>query len=266
MINGTMSSFSHPVSQLWSYLGLLNAVVPQALLIYLKYLYYLLKQPPSLPPQLQSLHCSVYPVSCLQAHLPEALCLSLPPKLGPLWPAYQVQTCSTFGVLIVWFHPTSPPLFFYHFLKCILYCFGKPGSWWLIFHLSGEDISVSGSEHVEFEKLSKKMILVHPISRVGGHFLLVKSHRCCGEASINTNNQHDVLGAVRELDADVLGAVRVRCKVLQCSSHSLTSGFCGSSIFFWLRRHSALHFSNPLLPPFSPKLQTELCGATLPWD
>lgn len=117
-----------------------------------------------------------------------------------------------------------------------------------------------------FEKLSKKMILVHPISLVGGHFLLVKSHRCCGETSINTNNQHDVLGAVRELDADVLGAVRIRCKVLQCSSHSLTSGFCGSSIFFWLRRHSALHFSNPLLPPFSPKLQTELCGATLPWD
>lgn len=58
------------------------------------------------------------------------------------------------------------------------------------FHLLGDHISVLGNEHVEFEKLSKSLILIHPISQ-GGQFFLVQSHSCCGK-SIKTI-KHTVL-------------------------------------------------------------------------
>lgn len=120
---------SHPVSKPWIYLGLLNAVIPQAFLSYLQCLFYLLKQPPSLLSQLRSLHYSVYPVSCLQSDLPEVV-FSLGSKARTsLKPEYQVQTCLTFKVLIICLYsPSQPYFFFYCFLKCILYCFGE-GDW-----------------------------------------------------------------------------------------------------------------------------------------
>lgn len=161
---------SHPVAKPWGYLGLLNAVILQAVLIYLKCLLDLLKQAASFASLAPNFHHAAYPVCCLQSDLPEALFILGSKARTSLWPAYQVQTCLTFKVFIIWFHPTYPTLFFYYFLKCVVHCFRE--GWLAVsdFHLPGKDISILGSEHVEFEKVSKKMILLHPILKGSSSF------------------------------------------------------------------------------------------------
>lgn len=69
--------------------------------------------------------------------------------------AYQVQTCLTFKVLIIWLHPTLPNRVYLLLSKLYSALFsGRMAQCDRDLHVSGDaDVSILESEHAEFEKL-----------------------------------------------------------------------------------------------------------------